>query len=180
MDGECRRQLRGHGDLVRTARIAAGDECEHRSAVRAVGVLRAQLRTLREAGREVGVLDDIGRTEVLLYGGDVRRETWIGAGDRDEVVGGAEAGVGGRGRIAGDGGAQDGRGDRDDDERQHQQLLAPLPPEQAPGPAHDGPACRCASAAGGGRAIEDSGTHECGLGCGAASSRDSGLGGGDV
>ena len=137
------RQRAGHGDLVRRGRVPAGEQVEHRRAEPAARVLHPQLGALDQTGGQRLVLDDVDRTEALPDGREVRCHGLVGAGEGDQMVGRAEAGVGRRRDVGADGGGQERRRDRDGQQGQHQQLLAPLVTEQPPRPADHGPAGWC-------------------------------------
>ena len=130
----------GEGDLVGRRRPAALEDRDHRAGERAVGLGRAELDGGgRARDRHRLVADHLDGAEPLLGLGGVGRDV-LGSGDRvlEAVVGGAELGHSGGGEVVGRGGAEHRRGDGDGDEGEHQHLLAPLPPVQAPGPAAQG------------------------------------------
>src|SRR5271165_902622 len=86
-------------------------------------------------------------------------------------MGGAEASVGSRRRVGRHRRTQDRGDDRDDYERQHEELLAPFAVEEAPGPPDHGAAGRGPTVAGThlGRTLEQDGAHRLGLGCSSVS-----------
>ncbi len=163
------------------------EQLEHRPAEGAVWVLGPELVRLGAAG-DGGrlVLDDLDRPEAVLQRGDLGRDGRQGqtgrlsgarvprarvpgarvprGGEGGQVAGRAEPGVGGRRGVGGDGGADHDGGHGDDDEEQDEQLLAPLAPEEAPGPADHRPAGRDAAggrfgARLGARPLEDADAH---------------------
>ena len=72
---QCFRCTVGHRHLVVCTRIAPLDESEHRSAQRAIGILRAQLDRVEQAGdRGVPAPDEVDRVEPLTGGRDVDRQ----------------------------------------------------------------------------------------------------------
>jgi hypothetical protein len=112
------------------------------------------------------VVDHVHLAEALLNGPDLAGQVRIGAGERPHVVGGPEAGVGGRRRVDGYRRADHRGGHGHDDEGQDEQLLAPPAVEQAPGPAHHRLAGRDAAARAlarrhiGDGSFEEAGAHE--------------------
>ena len=131
----------GHGHLARPGRVVAGDQGEHRNAERPVRILGAQVVGVDRAGDGDGlVLDDVDAAEALLQRGDLAGQLRAARLERGHVLGGAEARAGRRRRVGGHRRPDDGGGQRDHDERQDQQLLAPLAAEHPPRPADHGAA----------------------------------------
>ena len=92
--------------------------------------------------RPYAVPDDLrsSRTDSSA-GGERRLElSRIGAVEPEQVIGRAELGVVRGARVVDDRDAADRRGHRDREQRHHQDLLPPLAPEHAPGPADHGAA----------------------------------------
>ena len=139
LEPEDRGHAVGDGDLARACGVAASAQREPCAPVRSARVLGAELDLLDPAGHgQRAVTDDIGRPEAFLDGGQTRVEpARIGAVEPQQVIGRAELGiVVGRARVVGDGDAGDRGGDRDGEQGEHEDLLAPLAPEQTPRPAH--------------------------------------------
>ena len=128
----------GDGDLARPVRIAASSEREPCAPVRSARVLGAKLDLVDAArNRQRAVTDDVDRPEAFLDGGETRLQpARIGAVEPQEVTGRAELRIVRRTRVVGDRDAGDRGRDREGEEREHQDLLAPLASEQAPRPAH--------------------------------------------
>jgi hypothetical protein len=128
-------------DLPGAFRVAARDKREGGGAERAGRILGAKLDRVHRARGEVFLLDHLGRGSGADPGGDrgdVGGEVRVAAGQGDRVAGAAEGRVRRRRRVGGDARAEHGGRHRDGDQREDQQLLAPLPAEQAPGPAGHG------------------------------------------
>jgi hypothetical protein len=120
---------------------------EHRLSERAVGVLGAQVVSVDRAGDGGDqVLDDVHAAEAMLQRGNPGGQLRVGSLECGKVLGGDEARVGRGWRVDGHRRRHDCGGHRDNDERQGQQLLAPLAAEQPPRPADH-------SAAGGNAAV---------------------------
>ena len=132
------RYLAGQRDLPGAGRVGAADQAEQRRVVVPVRTLGAELHRLGGAGSDVLGLDEIGRTPVVLDGGDVGGQVRVGAGQRDRRGGGAERRVVRvrELRVRDHAGAPDRRGDRHGEQAEHEQLLAPFAAEQPPAPAH--------------------------------------------
>ena len=186
---ELRGQPGRERDLIGPGRIVPGEQLQHRPAVGALRVLGTELIRLRRARDAEGLVgDDLHRAEATRQqcglGRHVRRAVRRRLARRRQVegrqiLGRAEPGVGGRRRVDRNRGADDDGRHRDDDEQQNEQLLAPLAPEEAPGPAQHGPAgrdtaaARCRSRARDGP-LEDVDAHWCGTSASNASGPSSG------
>ena len=158
---ERRRHAARHGDLVGARRVVTGDEREHRTAEGSVRVLRAELIGVdRSRDRQRLVLDHLDGAGVLQPRDDARRVRVVGR-EGCGVLRRTESGVLRRRVVRRDGRTHDRRRDRDGDEGEDQELLTPLAPKEAPGPADDGPAGRHAAigGAGVGEGCENSGAH---------------------
>ena len=130
----------GDGDLIGSGRIVPGEQREHGLAEWATGALCPQLIRVDGTRYRVGlVLDDFNGAEAALEIGDLTGDVGGRAVERRGVLRGAEAEVGRLPRVDRDSGTDDGCRHRHHDERKDQQLLAPLPPEEAPCPADHGP-----------------------------------------
>ena len=148
---ERRRDAARHGDLVGARRVVPGDEREHRTAEGSVRVLRTELIGVdRSRDRLRLVLDHLDAAEAVLQARDDARRVRVVGREGHGVLRRAEAGVLRRRVVRRDGRAHDRRRDRDGDEGEDQELLTPLPPEEAPGPADDGPTGRRAAVGGAG------------------------------
>ena len=129
-----------HGDFVGSGRVTPRDEREHRTTEGPVRTLRAELIGVDRTGdRLCLVLDELDGTEAVPQTGDDARRVRVVGREGHGVLCGAEAEVRRLRRVDGDGRADDGRRDRSSDEGEDQELLAPLPSEEAPGPPDDGP-----------------------------------------
>ncbi len=139
--------LAGQRDLAGPVRVMPGDQGQRRLPVGAGRILRTELDLARRAGDKVLILDHIDRAEPVPDRCDIGGQPRLAAGDHGEVVGGPERGRsrGWRG-VAGDRRAGDRSRDGDGDQREHQQLLAPLAAEQPPRPADHRPPGRGAAA----------------------------------
>ena len=147
---ELGRQPGGKGDLVVPGRVVPGEQLKHRSAVGSVGILGPQLICLRRAGDGERLVGDdfhgadgvLDRGDVRLHRGEAGRRGLAGGrlAERCEVVGRSVPGVGRRRCIHRHRGAHHDCRHRHDDEEQDQELLPPLAPEEAPGPAEHGSA----------------------------------------
>ena len=131
-------QPAGQGDFASSAGVAPACQGEHRLAVRAVRVLRTQaVRGDRARHGQGLILDHVDRAEPVREGGDLGDDLGAGVFERGHVECGAEACAG---RLLGVGchrRPDEGGCDRDGDQGQDQQLLAPLAAEQPPGPSDD-------------------------------------------
>ena len=128
----------GHRHLARAGRVVPADQGEHRLAVRAARVLRAQVEGVDRAGDGDGlVLDHVDPAEAVPQRGDLAGQVRVGGLEVGLVLGGAETRVRRRGRVGGHRRPDDGGRHRDRDEPEDQQLLAPLTAQQPPGPADD-------------------------------------------
>ena len=135
---EVRRDTTGHRRLVGCGREMPGDQGEHRLAEGAVGVLGAQLVGIDRTWDGDGlVLDDVDLAEAVLQGGDLGGEARIGTREGGRIPGRAETRAGGQRRVGRDRCPDDRGSHRHDNQREHEQLLAPLMPEQPPRPAKD-------------------------------------------
>ena len=84
--------------------------------------------------------DDVDGPEALLKRGDVRCELRIGAGQRQDGVGGPERGVGVElGDVRDDREPDRCRGDREREQPEDQRLASPVAPEHAERPPEDRP-----------------------------------------
>jgi hypothetical protein len=136
LEAEGRRQARGHRDLAGIGRVVPAEQREHRLPERAAGVLGAQFVGVDGAGNGDGlVLDNVDAAKAMLQRGDLGGQVRSGRLERGQVSSGTEPRVGRGRRGRGHRRPDDRGGHRDHDERQDQQLLAPLPAEQPPGPA---------------------------------------------
>jgi hypothetical protein len=129
----------GHGDLARAGRVAAAPEREQLAAVGALGVLRPVLDRLDTAGDGYRAAPDrVDRPERLACCVEPRAELRpIRGVEREQLVGRAELAVVGRNRVGRDRDAADRGGDGDREERQHEELPAPLAAEHPRRPPHD-------------------------------------------
>ena len=128
----------GDGDLAGARREAATAQREQLAAVDSPRILRTEVHRLdapRDSDRAVS--DDIARPELTPCGGErVIELARIAAVEPEQVRGRAELGVIGGTGVVDDRDAADRGGHRDGQQRHHQQLLAPLAAEHAPGPAN--------------------------------------------
>ncbi len=119
MEGGC--HPAGDRHLGRAGRVVPADQGEHRLAIRAARVLRAQVEGVDGAGDRDGlVLDDVHPAEAVLQGGDLTGQVGVRGLERGLVLGGTEPCVGRRGRGGGHRRPHDGGRYRDRDEPQDQ------------------------------------------------------------
>ena len=139
LEPEDRGHAVGDGDLARACRVAASAQRKPCAPVGSARVLGAELDLVDAARHEQrAVTDDLDRPEAFLDGGQTRLQpARIGAVEPQQVTGRAELGIVRRARVVGDRDAGDRGRDRDGEKSEHQDLLAPLAPEQAPRPAHE-------------------------------------------
>src|SRR5216683_4714293 len=128
------RYLAGDGGLPGARGVAALGYGEHRVAVGAVRVLRPELDRLgRARDRYEPAADYLDGPECLPGRRNVRRQGLrISSVELQEVVGGAELRAGQGRHVVSGGHAEGSRRDREDQQREDQDLLPPLAAEQPP------------------------------------------------
>src|SRR5215211_6449101 len=127
------------GDLARASREATAEERKPSAPVRSARVLGAELHRIDATGDGQGAMtDDVDSPEPFPGGRETLLEpARIGAVEPEQMIGGAELGVVRGTGVVGDRDAGDRGRSRDGEESDHQDLLAPLAAEHAPGPPDD-------------------------------------------
>jgi hypothetical protein len=92
----------GHRDLPRPARVVAGEEGEHRSAERALGILGAKFEGVDGSGERKQLVLDYVRAAEAAEGRTLGGEVRVASGEGRLVGSGAETEVRRRWTVAGD------------------------------------------------------------------------------
>ena len=137
------RHLVGQRHFTPARRVATVPQPQHGCAQRAGGVLGPELEGLgRPRHRDAALADHIDRGEPLPRAREIgvdRPALGLGHVEHQPLVGGAEDGIAPRRHVVGRGDSPYCDRDREAEQCHHQELLAPLTPEQPQRPADHGP-----------------------------------------